>query len=322
MKKKFDFENITLIPNYSYVESRSECKTTIKFGHLEFKLPIVPSNMESIIDSNLAIKLAKNNYFYIMHRFNINPVEFTSQMHRLGLYSSVSIGVNEDSYEYINQFVELGLCPEYITIDIAHGHCVKMKKMVKYIKENLPNTFLIGGNVSTPDAVEDLQKWGCDAIKCGIGGGSACTTYHSTGFGNRGWQANMILDCSKVSKVPIIADGSIKEHSDIVKSLVLGATMVMVGGMLSGYVDSPGEKVKNLVDGLWYKEFWGSASSSQSGKTNRIEGIRKLVPFKDYSIFTKLTQIEESLQSAISYAGGNHSNLESFNKVEYCIKMN
>jgi len=322
MKKKFDFENITLIPNYSYVKSRSECKTTIKFGHLEFKLPIVPSNMESIIDSNLAIKLAKNNYFYIMHRFNINPVEFTSQMHRLGLYSSVSIGVNEDSYEYINQFVELGLCPEYITIDIAHGHCVKMKKMVKYIKENLPNTFLIGGNVSTPDAVEDLQKWGCDAIKCGIGGGSACTTYHSTGFGNRGWQANMILDCSKVSKVPIIADGSIKEHSDIVKSLVLGATMVMVGGMLSGYVDSPGEKVKNLVDGLWYKEFWGSASSLQSGKTNRIEGIRKLVPFKDYSIFTKLTQIEESLQSAISYAGGNHSNLESFNNVEYCIKMN
>jgi GMP reductase len=322
MKKKFDFENITLIPNYSYVESRSECKTTIKFGHLEFKLPIVPSNMESIIDSNLAIKLAKNNYFYIMHRFNINPVEFTSQMHRLGLYSSVSIGVNEDSYEYINQFVELGLCPEYITIDIAHGHCVKMKKMVKYIKENLPNTFLIGGNVSTPDAVEDLQKWGCDAIKCGIGGGSACTTYHSTGFGNRGWQANMILDCSKVSKVPIIADGSIKEHSDIVKSLVLGATMVMVGGMLSGYVDSPGEKVKNLVDGLWYKEFWGSASSSQSGKTNRIEGIKKLVPYKNHSIFNKLTQIEESLQSAISYAGGNPSNLESLDMVKYCIKMN
>lgn len=322
MKKKFDFDNITLIPSYSYVNSRSECDTTLKFGHLYFKLPIVPSNMESIIDSNLAIDLAKNGYFYVMHRFNVNPIEFTNQMHDLGLYSSVSIGVNEDSYEYIDEFVELGLCPEYITIDIAHGHCVKMKKMVKYIKEHLPNTFLIGGNVSTPDAVEDLQKWGCDAIKCGIGGGSVCTTYHSTGFGNRGWQANMILDCSKVAKVPIIADGSIKEHSDIVKSLVLGATMVMVGGMLSGYQESPGEKVKNLVDGLWYKEFWGSASSSQSGKTNRIEGIKKLVPFKDHSIFTKLTQIEESLQSAISYAGGNPSNLDSLTVVEYCVKLN
>ena len=142
MKKKFDFDNITLIPSYSYVNSRSECDTTLKFGHLYFKLPIVPSNMESIIDSNLAIDLAKNGYFYIMHRFNVNPIEFTTQMHDLGLYSSVSIGVNEDSYEYIDQFVELVLCPEYITIDIAHGHCVKMKKMVKYIKEHLPNTFL------------------------------------------------------------------------------------------------------------------------------------------------------------------------------------
>jgi GMP reductase len=320
MKKKFDFENITLIPNYSYVKSRSECDTTLKFGPLYFKLPIVPSNMESIIDLSLAIELAKNEYFYIMHRFNVNPVEFTNKMHELGLYSSISIGVNEDSYTYIDQFVNENICPEYITIDIAHGHCIKMKKMVKYIKENLPNTFIIGGNVSTPDAVEDLQKWGCDAIKCGIGGGSACTTYHSTGFGNRGWQANMILDCSKVAKVPIIADGSIKEHSDIVKSLVLGASMVMVGGMLSGYEESPGKMVEK--DGEKFKEFWGSASNAQSGKTNRIEGIKKLVPYKNHSIFNKLTQIEESLQSAISYAGGNPSNLESLDMVKYCVKMN
>jgi GMP reductase len=320
MKKKFDFENITLIPNYSYVKSRSECETTLKFGPLYFKLPIVPSNMESIIDLSLAIELAKNEYFYIMHRFNVNPVEFTNKMHELGLYSSISIGVNEDSYTYIDQFVNENICPEYITIDIAHGHCIKMKKMVKYIKENLPNTFIIGGNVSTPDAVEDLQKWGCDAIKCGIGGGSACTTYHSTGFGNRGWQANMILDCSKVAKVPIIADGSIKEHSDIVKSLVLGASMVMVGGMLSGYEESPGKMVEK--DGEKFKEFWGSASKAQSGKTNRIEGIKKLVPYKNHSIFNKLTQIEESLQSAISYAGGNPSNLESLDMVKYCVKMN
>ena len=128
-------------------------------------------------------------------------------------------------------------------MNITNG---KMKKMVKYIKEKLPKTFLIGGNVSTPDAVIDLQEWGCDAIKCGISGGSACTTYHSTGFGNRGWQANMILDCCRVSKVPIIADGSIRQHSDIVKSLVLGATMVMVGGMLAGYEESPVKKVKNI----------------------------------------------------------------------------
>jgi GMP reductase len=193
-----------------------------------------------------------------------------------------------------------------------------MKKMVKYIKNKMPDVFLIGGNVCTPEAVTDLESWGCDAVKCGIGGGSACTTYHSTGFGNRGWQASMIKKCVKVAKKPIIADGSIKEHCDITKSLVLGASMVMVGGMFAGYDESPGSLIEE--ESKKYKEFWGSASSSQSGKTNRIEGIRKLVPYKDISIFDKLNDIEESLQSAISYAGGNPNTIECLNGVKYVVK--
>jgi GMP reductase len=320
MKKVFDFDNITLLPNFSRVESRTECETSCKFGDHTFKLPVVPANMESIIDVDLAIKLAKEGYFYILHRFNIDEVAFVKMMKDMNLITSISVGVNGDSYELIDKLATKNLIPDYITVDIAHGHCIKMKKMIKYIKSKMSNVFLIGGNVCTPEAVEDLTDWGCDAIKCGIGGGSACTTYHSTGFGNRGWQASMIKKCTKISKVPIIADGSIKEHCDIVKSLVLGASMVMVGGMLSGYIDSPGDKLKNKVDGHWYKEFWGSASSSQYGKTNRIEGIRKLVPYKDVSIFDKLNDIEESLQSSISYAGGNPNTIECLGNVKYVIK--
>lgn len=320
MKKKFDFDNITLLPQFSYVNSRTECDTTVKLGKYTFKLPIVPANMESIIDIRLAKNLATNGYFYILHRFNIDQVSFIREMKQANLISSISVGVNDDSYELIEELVANDLIPHFITIDIAHGHCVKMKKMVKYIKDNMPNVFLIGGNVCTPEAVTDLEEWGCDAVKCGIGGGSACTTYHSTGFGNRGWQASMIEGCVAVAKKPIITDGSIKEHSDIIKSLVLGATMVMVGGMLAGYNESPGERIKN-DDGRWYKEFWGSASSSQSGKTNRIEGIRKLVPYKEVSIFDKLKEIEESIQSAISYAGGNPRTIECFKTVEYVLKF-
>lgn len=320
MKKVFDFDDITLLPQFSYVGSRSECSTSCKLGGHTFKLPVVPANMESIIDVNLAIKLARDGYFYILHRFNVDQISFIKTMKEINLISSISVGVNDDSYFLIDELVARDLIPDYITIDIAHGHSIKMKKMVRYIKNRMPDVFLIGGNVCTPDAVNSLTEWGCNAIKCGIGGGSACTTYHSTGFGNRGWQANMIKWCSENAKVPIIADGSIKEHSDIVKSLVLGSTMVMVGGMLSGYIDSPGEKVKNEIDGQWYKEFWGSASTSQSGKTNRIEGIKKLVPYKDVSIFDKLEDIEESLQSAISYAGANPSNLDCFVTVDYVVK--
>lgn len=316
--KKFDFNDITLLPNLSYVQSRSECDTTCKFGKHKFNLPVVPANMESIIDVPLAINLAKEGYFYILHRFNTDEVSFIKTMKEMGLISSISIGVNEESYELIDELVSKNLEPDFITIDIAHGHSINMKKMVYYIKNRMLNTFLIGGNVCTPEAVTDLTEWGCDAVKCGIGGGSACTTYHSTGFGNRGWQANMIKDCCEDAKVPIIADGSIKEHCDITKSLVLGASMVMVGGMLAGYPESPGKLIQ--VGNEWFKTFWGSASSEQSGKKNRIEGIKLRIPYKTESLFTKLDGIKESLQSSISYAGGNPANLSCLNVVGYVIK--
>jgi GMP reductase len=318
MKQVFDFNDITLLPQFSYVESRSECDTKIKFGKHTFKSPVVPANMESIIDVSLAIKLSEEGYFYILHRFDIDEVSFVKTMKDMGLISSISVGVNDDSYKLIDELVSKNLEPDFITVDIAHGHSIKMKKMVHYIKNKMTNTFLIGGNVCTPEAVNDLTEWGCDAIKCGIGGGSACTTYHSTGFGNRGWQASMIEQCSRVSKVPIIADGSIKENCDIVKSLVLGASMVMVGGMFAGYKESPGKLIQ--VDNIWYKTFWGSASSEQSGKENRIEGIKMRILYKNESILNKLKDVEESLQSAISYGGGNPSTIECLSTVKYVIK--
>jgi GMP reductase len=110
-----------------------------------------------------------------------------------------------------------------------------------------------------------------------------------------------------VASVPIIADGGIRNPGDIAKALTFGATIVMVGGMMSGYEDSPGHIVE--IDGKKFKEFWGSASSYQSGKSNRIEGKKTLVDFKNESIFDGLKYIEECLQSSISYAGGKDLNI-------------
>ena len=300
--KGYDFKDFTLLPKECIVSSRSECNTSVNFGKHEFNLPIIPANMESVINHELAEELARKGYFYILHRFNANEIEFVEKMKANNLISSISIGVNEDSYELIKKLNSLELSPDYITIDIAHGHSIKMKKVIEYIKQMLPNTFIIGGNVCTPDAVSALEEWGCDAVKCGIAAGSACTTDPTTGFGNRGWQASMIETCSAVATKPIIADGGIKRPSDITKSLVLGATMVMVGGMLTGFNDSPGNIIEH--DGKKFKEFWGSASQFQSKKTNRIEGKKVLVDFKDKSIFDELQYIKECLQSSISYSGG------------------
>jgi GMP reductase len=312
---RFDFDDINLIPKKCVVNSRSECNTSVKLGGYIFKLPIVPANMECVLDTELARNLAKSGYFYILHRFYQDSViiAFLNNMNKDGLITSISLGVNEDSYQLIEKILKYELSVDFITIDIAHGHSVKMENMLKYLKEKMPNTFLIAGNVSTVEAVFELEKWGADAIKVGIGPGGSCTTYLSTGFGSRNCQASTIYHCATVANVPIIADGGIKNPGDIAKSLVLGATMVMVGGMMSGYSDSPGEVIE--INGKEYKEFWGSASSFQSGKSNRIEGKKTLIEFKNKSILEGLKYIEECLQSSISYGGGK--DLDTFVTVHW-----
>jgi GMP reductase len=312
---RFDFDDINLIPKKCIVSSRSECDTSLEFGNYTFKLPIVPANMECVLDVELSRKLAENGYFYILHRFFSDEMilDFISNMNRDNLVTSISLGVNQDSYDLISKISKDQLKVDFITIDIAHGHSIKMEKMIKFLKENMPNTFIIAGNVSTVDAVFELEKWGADAIKVGIGPGSACTTYPSTGFGSRNCQASTIYHCATVANVPIIADGGVKTPGDIAKSLAMGATMIMTGGLLSGYNDSPGHTVE--IDGKLFKEFWGSASSFQSGKSNRIEGKKTLVDYKDKSILDGLKYIEECLQSSISYAGGK--DLDAFINVQW-----
>lgn len=177
MISKFDFEDINLVPKKCVVDSRSECDTSVSLGKFKFKLPVVPANMECVIDEHIATSLASNGYFYIMHRFGLNPIDFIKKMKSKKLISSISLGVNQDSYETIDEIVLANqvsgsdYTPDFVTIDIAHGHSIKMEKMLKYIKEKLPNTFVIAGNVSTSTAVMELENWGADAVKVGIGPG-------------------------------------------------------------------------------------------------------------------------------------------------------
>jgi len=313
MIKKFDFDDINLIPQKCIVDSRSECDTTVTLGKHTFKIPVVPANMSAVIDPNVAERLAQNGFFYIMHRFNIDPIVFVSEFKARNLVTSISIGVNDADYKMIGELSARNLCPNFITVDIAHGHSTKMERMLAFIKNNLPDAFIIAGNVSTREAATALADWGADAVKVGIAPGHACTTAFATGFGSRNCQASTIHDIAQYCKVPVIADGGIKHPSDIVKSIVMGATMVMCGNLMSGCSDSPGEL--KTINGEQFKEYWGSASDRQDGKSNRIEGTTKLIPYKNKTVLQQMIYLKECLQSAISYGGGK--NLQSLAYVRW-----
>ncbi|HEY4536872.1 MAG TPA: GMP reductase [Erysipelothrix sp.] len=316
--KIFDYEDIQLLPNKCIVQSRSECNTEIEFGGRTFKMPVVPANMQTIIDENVAINLAENGYFYVMHRFDENSrIPFIKMMHEKGLFASISVGIKEDEYSFVDKMVTENIIPEYVTIDVAHGHSEFVIRMIKYIKEKMPSTFVIAGNVGTPEAVRDLERAGADATKVGIGPGKVCTTKLKTGFGTGGWQLAALHWCSKAASKPLIADGGIRDHGDIAKSIRFGASMVMIGSLFAGHEESPGETIEK--DGKLFKEYFGSASEYQKGERRNVEGKKILIEHKG-KLADTLKEMQQDLQSSISYAGGK--DLNSLRKVDYVIVKN
>lgn len=314
----FDYEDIQLIPNKCIVRSRKEVDTTIKFGPRTFKIPVVPANMQTVIDEKLAIWLADNGYFYIMHRFTPETrLDFVRDMQERGLFASISVGVKKGEFDFIEELAAAHLTPEYITIDIAHGHSDVVVEMIHHVKKYLPNTFLIAGNVGTPEGVRELENAGADATKVGIGPGKVCITKIKTGFGTGGWQLAALRWCAKAASKPIIADGGIRTHGDIAKSVRFGADMCMIGSLFAGHEETPGKKVEK--DGKLYQEYFGSASAYQKNSHHNVEGKKILLPVKG-KIGDTLTEMQEDLQSAVSYAGGR--DLMGLRKVDYVIVKN
>ena len=310
----FDYDNILLLPRKCRVQSRSECDTSVTLGQHSFRLPVVPANMKTVVNESICEWLANNGYFYVMHRFDLDNVQFVKDCKAKNMFASISLGVKQADYDTVAQLLALGLVPDFITIDIAHGHSDNVHRMIANLKEKMPSAFVIAGNVGTPEAIIDLENWGADATKVGIGPGKVCITKLKTGFGTGGWQLSALKWCARVATKPIIADGGIREHGDIAKSIRFGASMVMIGSMLAGHEESPGQTVE--VDGKLYKEYYGSASDFNKGEYKHVEGKRILEPIKG-QLQDTMREMQEDLQSSISYAGG--TKLLDIRKVNYVI---
>lgn len=321
LKKYLSYSEVCLLPEYSSVESRTICDTsfTDDVTGLSFKLPVMPANMKCCIDDNLAKWMSENEYFYSMHRFGDNYEFIKTSNDEKWKFISISIGVKKSDYELIDWIITNSMRVDCITIDIAHGHSTSMESMLKYTRDKMCDCLLIAGNVCTQKACSDLYEWGADMVKVGIAQGGACTTYGKTGFGTP--MFTTVLECAK-SGVPIIADGGIKTNGDIAKAIAAGAKMVMVGSMFAACVDAPGESIWSYKsvrdenspfslekDSITHKVYFGSASEenkkSSGQKIKNIEGKKIHLECNGMTIQQKFEEIQQDLQSSISYAGGN-----------------
>lgn len=303
IKESLHYKDVVLNnPQYSECISRRNISTDIFFIDRVFKSPAIPANMKTAIDFKLAEQLAKNGYFYILHRFYdydeiLNWVKETDIE-----YISISVGVKDVDYKLIKDLSKLPRHPDYITIDIAHGHSSLMKDMIEHIIYTLPNTKIISGNVCTPEACEDLAEWGASACKIGIACGAGCRTYNVTGVGSPMFSTT--LDCSIYSPIPIIADGGIRDIADINKALVAGANMIMIGSEFVKCVDSPAEwetdYLKHPISNK--KIYFGSASAKNKGKDEYVEGFENvLLETNNLTYLEYYEKIKQGIQSCMSY---------------------
>ena len=314
MKQELGYKNVFLLPQKSIVSSRRECDTSVQFGGHTFVMPIFPANMKSVVNENTCEFLASRGWFYTMHRFGVDLVKFAQNMKDKELLVSISTGID------LSELIRLKTCshiiPDYITVDVANAWSILVEPLIGKIKDIFPTSFVIVGNIATASAGSDLVKWGADAIKVGIGQGVPCTTKLKTGFTRP--MVSTLLDCACLAgNIPIIADGGISTHGDIAKALACGATAIMAGSLFSGYDESAGDVIE--IDGRRYKEYFGSASEFNKVQQRNIEGKKVLLDYKG-QMSPFLQELQEDLQSSISYAGGKDLKVFS-NPHEFPPKM-
>lgn len=253
------FDDVLILPSRSDVRSRRDpnLKTQLT-KKIEIDIPLISANMDTVTESPMAIAMAKEGGFGPIHRFMTieEQVRHVREVKSAGVkVVGASVGVGDDMRARAEALVEAGT--NVIVVDIAHGHSVQMLETIKWLKDRFASLEVIGGNIAMPDAAIELVEAGADAVKVGIGPGSMCTTRVITGCGVPQLTAiAMCVSALEGTGVPVIGDGGLRTSGDIVKAMAAGAQTVMLGSMLSGCLETPGE----LKGGM--KQYRGMASKA------------------------------------------------------------
>jgi len=303
MKQTYSFDDVLLAPQYSDIESRSEVTTEVYLdSNKRIELPVISSPMDTITESEMATTMADHGALGIIHRYNTISEQTDLVKRSLGL-TGAAIGVTGDYQERALALVDAGA--KVLCVDIAHGHHALMKKALVQLRDIFGDqVHIMAGNVATLEGFNFLSKWGADSVRVGIGGGSICSTRLVSGHGMSTFQS--ILECSRTTyDTKIIADGGIRTTGDMVKAYAAGADFVMVGSMLAGTKETPGETFVGK-GGKKYKVYRGMASSaaqrSWRGKTSTPEGVSTTVPYRG-SVTNILQDISGGIRSGLSYSG-------------------
>ena len=310
------FGDVLLEPQKSDISSRSEIDLSVQLGGKKYNLPIMSSPMDTVTESTMSTVMSEIGGLGIVHRY----CSMQEQCAMINVGSkAAAIGVSEDMMPRARALYEAGA--RVFCIDVAHGHHTLVEKALKSLRDEFGNQVtLIAGNVATREGYEDLSSWGADAVRVGIGGGSICSTRIQTGHGIPTFQS--ILYCaSGEGKAKIIADGGLRTAGDIVKAYAAGADFVMLGSMLAGTDEAPGDTFQGK-SGKKYKVYRGMASKEAQfdwrGEARSLEGISTTIPYKG-SVVNILKDLEQNIRSGLSYSGAR--NFEEFRRVARFIKQ-
>ena len=333
---KLDFGDVLFRPKRSTLSSRSEVSLERTFYFKYSKqswtgIPIISSNMDTVSSIEMFKTLSKHKCLTCFHKYiNIPDIVKACKEGYDSNYFILSTGISDNDYKNLIDNYHILLAQnidlKFICIDVANGYMFKLIDFCKKVRKSFPNVTLIAGNVVTREIVEELIISGCiDIIKVGIGSGAVCTTRLQTGVGVP--QFSAVLECSDAAHGldgMIISDGGICHPGDVSKAIGGGSDFVMIGSMLAGHLECPGEIIEE--NGEKYKLFYGMSSDTAMNKHHggvasyrTSEGKTVKVPYKG-SVENTLQNIFGGLRSTCTYIGANK--LKDISKCATFVRVN
>jgi IMP dehydrogenase len=310
-RKSYSFDDVMLVPRYSVMNSRADADLSTSVAGVPLRIPIIAANMSSVCEETMGIAMGEVGGLGIIHRMCSveRQLYMVKTVHDAGQPVGFSVGVGPDWRD------RMDACHRYASIvclDVAHGHHLRVVELLAEYFRTYQDYPIIVGQIATAEAagmfIEGIpEKYHrCVAFKASIGGGSLCTTRIMTGYGVPTLQAISDINEAHGHAISIIGDGGIKNSGDIVKSLAAGADAVMLGNLLAGTDEAPGNIIK--AKDLLYKVYRGSASFGDKAlrgeETRNVEGEEALVPYKG-SVKRVVTGLLDGVRSGFSYGGAS-----------------